>query len=145
MNARKYALWGGIAMLAMGLISMIPNLVGSTEGLPTLLIETSYGRFLNLFPMNILNKVALMAFGIWGILVSQDSIRAMEGSITFSKTVFYVMGVLAILGLIPQTNTLFGYWPLFGGEIFVHAIFALLGGYVVFSKNVAISNTTGMA
>ena len=40
------------------------------------------------------------------------------------------MGIAALLGLFPQTNTLFGYWPLFGGEIWAHGIFALLGGFL---------------
>jgi hypothetical protein len=43
------------------------------------------------------------------------------------------MGALAILGIIPQTNTLGGYYPLFGANIAVYAIFAVLGAYFGFT------------
>jgi hypothetical protein len=45
------------------------------------------------------------------------------------------MGALALIGLFPQTNTLFGYWPLFGFEIIAHGIFALIGGYYGYIAN----------
>ena len=39
------------------------------------------------------------------------------------------MGLAAILGAIPATHTLFGFWPLYGADILVHGIFAILGAY----------------
>ncbi len=137
MNTKNFALWGGSVMLAMGVISLIPMVVGSSEILPPLNVEVSYGQFLNIFPMNIFNKVALIAFGLAGIYVSKD----FQQSITFSRTVFYVMGALAILGIIPITNTLFGYLPLFGGETIGHAMFAGLGAYFGYPERVGVVRT----
>lgn len=145
MNAKKFAYWGGLVMLAMGVFSLIPGLVGSTEGLPALFVETSYGRFLNIFPMNIFNKVALILFGIAGLMVSQTSIHSITKSRFYSRIVFYLMGTLAIFGLFPQTNTMFGYWPLFGAEVFAHGALASIGAYCTFSKSVAMPHTTGLA
>jgi hypothetical protein len=128
--AQGFALYGGIAMLLMGFLALIPALsVVPYEGLPVLRIDYSYGMFLGFFPMNILNKIALMAFGVAGILVSREAARSYESSVLYSRAVFFVMGALAILGMFPLTNTLFGFWPLYGGEIFAHAIFAILGAY----------------
>ncbi len=133
MFPKRFALIGGIIMLAMGLFSLIPQLVGSAQGLPALYVEQSYGLFLGLFPMNVLNKVALIIFGLAGIYAANKKFTNLPASIKFSRWTFFVMGPLAILGLIPQTNTLFGYWPLFGNDIWLHAAFAVVGAYFGFA------------
>ena len=126
MSAKKFALYGGIIMFTMGLVAIIPGLEGSKEGLPELKLDTSYGAFLGLFPMNIANKIALLSFGIAGIAVGRISDKAY--SIHYARLVFFVMGAAAILGVYDSTDTLFGFWPLYGGEIIAHGLFAVLGG-----------------
>lgn len=126
MSAKKFALYGGIVMFLMGLVALIPGLEGSRAGLPELKLDTSYGAFLDLFPMNIINKIALLSFGIGGIAVSRIADKAY--AIHYSRLVFFVMGAAALLGIYDSTDTLFGYWPLYGGEIIAHALFAVLGG-----------------
>ncbi len=122
-------------MLLMGLASLVPafSLTPFEAYLPPLLLETSYGAFLGNFPMNIVNKGALIAFGLVGIAVSYSPARSLPLAIKWSQAVFVVMGVAAILGLIPRTSTFFGYWPLFGGEVLAHGIFAALGAYFGYS------------
>lgn len=134
MQTKNFALIGGLVMLMMGLISLVPAM-NVTEGLPALYVNTSYGMFLDLFPMNIFNKLALVLFGAGGLMAYFAAKDALHYSIMFSKIVFWGMGALAILGLFPQTNTFFGYWPLFGFEIIVHGIFALIGGYLGYIAN----------
>lgn len=127
MDPRKFALFGGIVMVLMGVFSLL--FAGSMVELPPLMNEVSYGLFLGMFPMNIFNKVALLVIGAAGIASALAKFTALPASIRWSRAVMMVMGVLTILGLFPQTNTLGGYWPLFGGEILAHGVFALLGGY----------------
>jgi hypothetical protein len=134
MHTKNFALIGGLVMLTMGLIAFVPAM-NVTEGLPPLYINMSYGMFLDLFPMNVFNKIALIAFGIGGLAAYFTTTDTLHYSIVFSKIVFWVMGALALLGLFPQTNTLFGYWPLFGFEIIAHGIFALIGGYYGYIAN----------
>jgi hypothetical protein len=118
----------------MGAVALIPALYDyPNAGLPALRLENSYGLFLGIFPMNILNKLALILFGAAGILVSQLPTTSLPASVKWSRWVFAVMGIAAVLGFFPQTNTLGGYWPLFGSEIWVHGIFALLGAYFGFA------------
>lgn len=131
MNTRKFALIGGSVMLFMGIFALAPPLSTIPDWLPALKLELSYGLFLNLFPMNIVNKLALISFGIAGIIVSQPK-HSVQTSIYYSRTVFFVMGIAALLGLYRPLNTFFGYWPLFGAEIWSHAIFAVLGAYYGF-------------
>ncbi|MGZ5278642.1 MAG: hypothetical protein ACXWC9_01790, partial [Pseudobdellovibrionaceae bacterium] len=40
----------------------------------------------------------------------------------------------AVLGLIPQTQTFFGYWPLFGAEVWFHGTVAAISAYFGFAK-----------
>lgn len=127
MHTRKFASVGGWVMLIMGVLALIPAFSETSYLLPALRIETSYGLFLGFFPMNILNKVALIGFGIGGILCSRTS--DVIASVKYSRVVCVAMGLLAVIGLIPPLNTFFGYWPLFRGEVVLHAVFAALGGY----------------
>lgn len=133
MDPRKFALIGGIVMLAMGAVSLVPSYVGSNASLPLLNLDVSYGLFMGFFPMNIVNKLALIVLGFAGIIASSMKYNALPRSVLFSRVVFYVMGSAAILGMIPQTSTFFGYWPLFGGEVLAHAAFAVVGAYFGFA------------
>lgn len=135
MNPRMFALVGGILMVAVGVLAMIPalNVAPLDAGLPPLYVETSYGLFLNYLPMNIFNKAALIVFGVAGIMASRLPTTALPASISYARWVMGVMGALAVLGLIPQTNTLFGYWPLFGADIALHAVVAVVGAYYGFA------------
>jgi hypothetical protein len=130
MSAKKFAYVGGIIMLIMGVTSLIPGLVGNHDSLPLLKVQASYGLFLGIFPMNILNKLALMIFGISGIAASKRN--NLDYSINYSRIVFFAMGLFSLLGIFPATNTLGGYWPLFGNEALAHGAFALMGGYCGF-------------
>lgn len=129
MHPRSYALFGGILMLLMGVASLIPSLSQLPPDYPIMQVTANYGLFLGIFPMNIINKVALIVFGLAGIMASRAPNTSLPASIRFSRLVLFVMGAAAVLGLIPQTRTFFGYWPLFGAEVAVHAFFAVLGAY----------------
>lgn len=134
MHPRRFALIGGIIMLAMGVLALIPALSVDpvAAGLPLLKVETGYGLFAGLFPMNIFNKVALIVFGLAGIMAANAKGTSLPASIGFSRWVFFVMAPLAILGMFEQTNTLFGYWPLFSYEVLAHGVFAVAGAYFGF-------------
>ena len=133
MNAKNFALVGGIVMLVIGALSLIPAFTGLAFGLPILKIETSYGLFLGIFPLNIVNKAILIGFGLWGIAAASDPVLSLPRSISFSRWVFMISAVFAVLGLFPQTNTFFGYAPLFGAAIWLHAVMALVGGIFGYS------------
>lgn len=133
MNAKNFALVGGIIMLVIGALSLIPAFTGLAFGLPILKIETSYGLFLGIFPLNIVNKAILIGFGLWGVAAASDPALSLPRSISFSRWVFMISALFAVLGLFPQTNTLFGYVPLFGAGIWLHAVMALAGGIFGYS------------
>lgn len=143
MYPRHFALYGGILMLVVGALAFIPTLSEAPLGLPILKVETSYGLFLGIFAMNVFNKIALIAFGLAGIAASQAENRSLPASIQYSRWVFIVMGVLTVLGLFPQTNTLFGYWPIFGGTFWANAVIAIVGAYFGFALTSKVPEAPG--
>ena len=129
MDPKKFALFFGISNLIVGALSLIPSLVGSVEGLPELALPVSYGNFLGYFALNVMNKGALISVGIFGILAATAKFNALPRSINYARACCVLMAAMAVLGLIPQTNTLFGYWPLFGtANVTASALFAVLSG-----------------
>ena len=130
MYPTRFAFISGLTLFIIGVLSFVPSLSPGTDSLPMLFIEDSYGMFLGYFAMNIFSKVALIFFGLLGMIASSDvTSTALPKSIFYSRLLFFAMGALAILGAIPQTNTLYGYWPLFGNVIWFHALFSVMGGY----------------
>lgn len=140
MDPRKFALYGGILMLAVGILALA--FPGPIETLPTLLVETSYGLFLGLFAMNIFNKVALIVLGLAGIWAASSKFTDLPRSIMYSRLVFVATGVLAVLGLFQQTNTLYGYWPLFGADMALHAVVAVVGAYFGYALSSKVPKVT---
>lgn len=130
MHPTRFAFWSGLVLFIVGVLAFVPALSPGTDSLPVLYVEDSYGLFLGLMAMNVFNKSALIFFGLLGMVASSDVTNtALPKSIFYSRLLLFSMGALAILGLFPQTNTLFGYWPLFGYNIGFYALFAVLGGY----------------
>lgn len=130
MRPKLFALIAGIVMVIAGVLAFIPNLnVVPAAGMPQLSLDNSYALFLGYVPMNVVNKIFLIAMGLVGVAVYFAPATALPGSIRWSRILFYVTGLLAILGLFPQTYTLFGLMPLYGWDVVTHAVMALLGAY----------------
>ena len=142
MDTKRFAYISGVVMLALGIVALF--VPGSPAGLPYLDVDTNYGAFLGMFPMNILNKLALVGFGIAGIAVARAKLSGVPSAVQYSRWLFYVMGALAVLGMIPQTNTLRGTWPLFGGDIILHVIFSAAGAYYGYASSVRSSDPTNL-
>lgn len=139
MHPTRFAFISGLILFAIGVLSFVPSLSPGTDSLPVLYIEDSYGMFLGLFAMNIFSKVALIFFGLLGMVASSDvTSTALPKSIFYSRLLFFAMGTLAILGAIPQTNTLYGYWPLFGNVVWFNALTAVLGGYFGYALSIRL-------
>jgi hypothetical protein len=133
MNPKAFALVIGSALTAIGVLSLIPSFSTVTPELPRLAVETSYGLFAGIFALNIVSKIAMIVIGLAGIAAANAPTTSLPKSISYARFLFAGMGVLAILGLIPSTNTLFGYWPLFGASGGAAGILSLLGAYFGFA------------
>lgn len=140
-DPKKFALYGGLIMLVMGLVAFVPSLYWRAVDLPPLNVEYSYGYFLGQIPMNIFNKVGLIALGLLGIAAANWRHNSLPMSIRYSRFIMVVLSILTVMGLYEQTNTLFGYWPLFGANVIVYGLFALIGGYYGFKLTSMVPHT----
>lgn len=132
MKPQRFALIAGLLFFITGILSFVDSLQGDSSVLKPLLLNTYSSNFLGVFPMNVINKVALLLFGAFGIFAAASKFRALSSSVAFARLVALVMIPGAILGLFPSTDTIGGYWPLYGGEVALHGIFGLLGAYYGF-------------
>jgi hypothetical protein len=90
-----------------------------------LTMHNGYGHELGLFPINILHNIVHLLFGIWGVL----AYRSYAGARTYFRAVAIIYGLLTILGLLPATNTTFGLIPIYGNDVWLHALLALVAAY----------------
>ena len=139
MSTRTFALLFGIVFLAVGIAGFIPGITTAPHpGHPDLAIDTSYGQVLGLFPVNILHNIVHILFGLWGLL-SYKSLGAAKG---YAKGVAIIYAVLTIAGLVPGLNTMFGLVPLYGNDIWLHALLALVAAYFGWMHRDVAATTT---
>jgi hypothetical protein len=123
-----FALIFGIVYLIAGIAGFIPALTPHTADMIPLAVETAHGRALGLFPVNLLHNLVHIAVGIWGIVGS----RTVDGARFFGKGLAIFYGLLTVMGLIPGLNTMFGLVPIYGHDVWLHAVSALIAGYFGF-------------
>jgi len=83
------------------------------------------GDLLGLFPVNMLHNVVHLLFGLWGIV----AYRSLGGARMYFRAVAVIYGLLTVLGLLPATNTTFGLIPIYGNDVWLHAVLALVAAY----------------
>jgi hypothetical protein len=119
----------GIVYLIIGILGFIPGLVQPMVGGPDLAVEAGYGRFLGIFPVNLIHNLVHIGVGVWGILAA----RSIPRSVTYARAVAVLFGVLFLLGIIPATNTLFGLAPIYGIDAWLHLLSAAIAAYFGFA------------
>jgi Domain of unknown function (DUF4383) len=126
MTARNFALVFGIAFIAAGILGFVPALISPPPAdAPSLSVTSFYGYLLGLFPVNLMHNLAHLAIGAWGIAAA----RSFTGARMYAKGLAIIYGVLAVMGLIPALNTLFGLAPIHGHDVWLHAGTAIIAAY----------------
>lgn len=134
MGARYFALISGILYIAVGLFGFIPGMVATPgSGGPDVVVNAGYGYLLSTFPVNVLHNLVHLAIGIWGVA----SYRSYVLSRNYSRSLAILYGVLAIMGLLPVLNTTFGLMPIFGSDVWLHALTALIAAFFGFKTPTA--------
>ena len=121
MNVRRFALIFGIVYLLVGVLGLIPALLTPLTD-TGVTVDTLAGNLLGLFPVNIVHTLVHLVFGIWGIV----AYRSFSGARSFAWVAGITFLALALFGLIPGLNTLFGLAPLHGNDIWLHGLSGLL-------------------
>lgn len=131
MNITKFTFWAGVAFIVAGIAGFIPGLLQvpyTTD--PNLAVEAAHGRLFGLFPVNAIHNIVHLALGAWALIASKD-VAASRG---YCRITAIVYGVLAIFGLFPNLNTLFGLAPLHSHDVWLHVLFVLPLAYYGYVK-----------
>ena len=124
---RNFVLTLGVIYLLVGVLGFFPGSVhapptGAPDGVTT---DTVYGNVLGLFPVNGLHNVFHLTIGILAL----GAYRSLSRSITVSRGLAILFGMLTVMGLIPMFSTTFGLIPLFGHNVWLHAATAVIAAY----------------
>jgi hypothetical protein len=126
MRTATFALFAGILYLSAGLLGLIPEaLQPPPPDAPATRVTVLYGYLLGLFPVNVLHSLVHAAIGVWGIAAW----RRLQTAKRYARVLAMLYGALAILGLLPVLNTLFGALPIHGHDVWLHAGTALVAAY----------------
>ncbi|HET9662645.1 MAG TPA: DUF4383 domain-containing protein [Burkholderiales bacterium] len=105
----------GAIFIVVGLLGFVPPLVPN-------------GNLLGLFPVNAVHNLVHIGLGVWGLIAG----ASLAVAVIYFRGIAIIYGLLAVLGLIPATNTLFGLAPIHGADVILHAVLALIAAYLGF-------------
>lgn len=131
MNVRRFALIYGIVFLIVGAAGFLPGLTVAHSH-PDVRVTNGLSLEFGLFPVNVLHNLVHLLFGVWGLVAS----RSLGGARVYAKAVAIVYALLTIMGLIPAANlhSTFGLIPLYGHDIWLHALLAAIAAYFGFAR-----------
>jgi Domain of unknown function (DUF4383) len=125
MSTRTAALLFAIVFAVVGILGFMPS--PPPPDAPPLTMNHGHGMALGIFPVNTLHNIVHVLFAVLG-LAAWGSGRA--------RWYFQVLAVsyalLAVLGLSAATNTTFGFIPIWGADVYLHAAVALGAFYFGF-------------
>jgi hypothetical protein len=126
MKTSTFALIFGIAYLGAGLLGLVPAaLMPPPADAPPTQFTLLYGYLLGLFPVNVLHSAVHLAIGAWGLAAWRGNAEPR----VYARALAIFYGGLAVLGLMPGMNTLFGLLPIHGHDVWLHAGTAAVAAY----------------
>lgn len=126
MKTTTFALIIGIAYLGAGVLGLIPAaLMPPPPDAPPTTFTVLYGYLLGIFPVNVLHTAVHLAIGLWGLMAW----RRLQDAKVFLRTLAILYGALAVMGLVPGLNNVFGFIPLYSHDVWLHAGTAALAAY----------------
>ena len=129
MSLRTFATIFGIAFLLVGVMGFIPPLLTHPSEHPHghhgVTVNAFEGYLLGLFHVNILHSGVHVLFGILGLVMA----RRADSARLYARIVAISYGLLAIMGLIPALNTVFGLIPIHGHDVWLHLVLAAIAAY----------------
>ena len=123
MSAPLLARITGAFFILFGIAGFVPWIAPAAPfDAPVLSLDAGYRILGGVFPVNAVSNGVDILFGICGLLAA----RSFEGAVVWSRITAWWMLALLFFGLIPITNTLFGIVPLYGSDLWLNGILALV-------------------
>jgi hypothetical protein len=132
MNTRNFAIVAGVIYIIIGVLGFVPRFLTAPADAPPLAVDRAYGYLFGLFPVNIVHSLVHLGIGIWGVIAARTA--TLSAARTYAASLAIIFAVLTVLGLIPGLNTVFGLIPLFGHDIWLHALTAVVAAYFGFRE-----------
>ena len=140
---RLFAFGIGLVFLIVGIAGFIPGLISipAVAGdaplhVPNLSFSDGYGNVFGLFPTNFLHNAVHIAVGVLGLAAA----TSFTGSLVFNQGFAISYILIAIMGLLPATNTTFGLMPIFGNNVWFNALTGLAAAYFGFIKPLKVQS-----
>ena len=134
MNTATMALVFGVVFSLVGVLGFFPS--PPPPGAPALAVEHGHGLALGLFPINTLHNVVHLLFGVLGIAAARGAVMTARA---YFQLVAVAYALLVLLGLIPATQTTFGLIPIWGNDVWLHALIAAGAAYFGFAAPVSVA------
>lgn len=152
MAQRYCALIIGILFVVVGLAGFIPALTSvpgaSASSVPVDEASNAYSAgfsyIFGLFPTNLLHNIVRIIVGSLGIVAYTRS----GGARLYNRGFAIAYALLALMGLLPITQTTFGLMPIFGNNVWFNALTAAVTAYFGFfqpTQTMAQMNTSPRA
>jgi uncharacterized protein DUF4383 len=126
MKTSSFALVLGVVFLALGVLGLAPaTLMPPPAETPPTTLTFLYGYLLGLFPTNIVLTLLRIGTGIWALMAAASAANAAR----FARGVTLLYGVLTLLGMIPILNTAYGWMPVHGNDVWLHALTTAVAAY----------------
>lgn len=125
MSTRTAALVFAIVFAIIGALGFMPS--PPPPDAPPLAVEHGHGLALGLFPVNTVHNVVHLLFAVLGLAA-----WATGHSRGYFQFLAVSYALLAVLGLNAATNTTFGFVPIWGADVYLHAAVAIGAFYFGF-------------
>ena len=122
MDIKRYCQVIGAIFLAIGILGFFP---GVSQPPAHHMEPSTTGLLFGLFPINGLHNLVHIGFGIWAL----SAAKAVDTARVFCAANAIIYAVLAVCGLIPVLNNMFGLVPLHGHDVWLHGLIALVSAY----------------
>ena len=133
MLTRRFAQIMGAVFLVVGVMGFIRPLLwqpdAATHGDHALTVTAFDGYLLGLFHVNALHSAVHVLFGIMGLVMG----GRWESARLYARIVAVSYALLAVMGLVPALNTVFGLIPIHGHDVWLHAAIAAVAAYFGFA------------
>jgi hypothetical protein len=132
MSAPSFALVVGVLYMGLGILGMLSSLViGAPSDAPAPAILMNYGYLFGLFAVNAVLNLLHFVLGFWGLLAWTGALSA----VNYARSLSFATAALALMGVIPGLKTALGVAPLYGHDVWLHALTAIAAAYIGFRSS----------
>ena len=126
MAGRTFALSFGTLLAIAGAAGFVPAMLSPPHPEhPMLILDVGYGQLVGWFPVNVVLDLLHALLGLWGLIASRTSRLARH----YARSMAVAFSGLTIAGFVPGPHIMFGFAPLFGNDIWLHALLAALAAF----------------